>query len=279
MGLYWAIVICLFASCAPHFPSPHLTPSKGITEEQRSDKNANRSQAKHGNSTKTVIVDDKRATSAEKRNPGDKVENPWPWDYLVSQRWVPTVLVLSLIVTLFAWRTNALRNALERPWLMFKPERPATGPDDPANPPILIWPLPATFDPINNKFYIGWNLINVGRSPAFLIQFTRYIRLLPKEEYPPKPTKGKASFTPLIISPKGPPEDRFGNASQLILGPDSFNALRDGNSRVWLYGIATYRGSGWRRFTTKFCCRWYFDSAKNEWTYEPVGPEGWTKYT
>jgi hypothetical protein len=125
-------------------------------------------------------------------------------------------------------------------------------------------------------FNIPWNIINVGRSPAFLTRLVVRIEIIQTGNLPPALPSG-TSFPNYIISPKTPPDDRFGsNLPRQLTQIDAID-IQNGDARIWVYGVVEYRGIRRRSYMTRFCCLWYIENGNA--VYDPVGPEGWTKYT
>jgi hypothetical protein len=121
------------------------------------------------------------------------------------------------------------------------------------------------------------DIINIGRSPAFLTGLNAAIELIGDGQEPPE-LKPSSAFNPLILSSKDQPEDRFGSYQHRSLTNDEFDKINDGEAAIWVYGIAEYFDTGKNPHFTKFCGRWYVleDSTCR---FDPVGPPGWTEYT
>lgn len=184
------------------------------------------------------------------------------------------ISLAALIVSIFAWKASYDRNALERPWMMFRPGDPNSGiVSAGAQTPAVIWPLPVMYQGL---FVVPWNAINVGRSPAFLTRLVARIEVVNTGSVPPALTGG-SDFPNYIISPKTPPDDRFGTNLVRSLTQEESIDIQNGDKRVWVYGAVEYRGFRRRNHATRFCCIWYVDNGAN--TYDPVGPPGWTDYT
>jgi hypothetical protein len=160
---------------------------------------------------------------------------------------------------------------------MFRPKDPHGKIDRQGRKPSKMWPLPEHRDVFyESDFNVPWDIINVGRSPAFLTELAAEMKLLPSNTAPPRLPSG-SKFPNYILSPKSSPEDRHGSVFELPLTDQIFEDLRTGQSRVWIYGIAKYKDALGKKHSTRFCCLWYVENGKA--VYDPVGPKGWTKYT
>jgi hypothetical protein len=186
----------------------------------------------------------------------------------ISKHWSDYATVvfslLLIVVGYLQWRAIYGQIHLERPWMMFRPSDPN------------LWPFSNALNPNQPLLTVNWNIINVGRSPAFLTRLVPRMEIMKRNETPPKLPRD-TDFPNYIISPKSPPEDRHGTELRRIISQGEYNDLQNGMRRLWVYGVVKYRGIKRRRHTTRFCCLWYVENGVAR--YDPVGPRGWTKYT
>ena len=257
-----------------------------VREQQAEPTNQKDTAAKNQTAQSTPIVILNNVPTGGAENPPQKEPDKWPpmWTIWVTLGITGLASVAALLTvgsirgqaqaaTAQAETTAAqveLMAESERPWLIFKPGDPNNG-----RRIDRMWPLPEIFREEVDLFNVPWNIINVGRSPAFLTELNRKIEIIEINKMPPALTKGP-TFN-LILSPKAPPEDRFGSDSRRPLSEIEFYDLRNGKLCVWVYGIAEYMDALKKPHATKFCCRWFVENGQA--TYDPVGPEGWTEYT
>lgn len=206
-------------------------------------------------------------TNKSSNGPKNDADQFWVWP--PTSGWA--IVYITTIYALFAfgqwwaiWFQGRRISRLERPWIMFRPSDPN------------LWPFCNPFDPNQPALTVNWNIINVGRSPAFLTRLVARMEIVGINATPPRLHRG-TDFSNYILSPKTPPEDRHGTESRRPISQGQYNDLQNGTMRIWLYGIAEYRGIRRRRHHTHFCCLWFIENGVSN--YDPVGPEGWTEYT
>jgi hypothetical protein len=249
------LLVFMISGCA--FSQP---PSK---DQKPATQNTQKTQADNDPSSGSIVVDKNQTTD---KNQDSTNKSDWGW-----------ISILGLIVSAMLLRVHQVRNNLERPWMMFRPKDPNNGiiPDG-QTVATKIWPLPVMYQGL---FIVPWNLINVGRSPAFLTKIVARIELVNRGSTPPN-LPSESDFPGYIVSAKAEPDDRFGTNLFRPLTVEESIDIQNGEKEIWVYGIVEYKGFRiwpWPH-STRFCCRWYVGPVEGP-AYDPVGPEGWTEYT
>lgn len=168
--------------------------------------------------------------------------------------------------TQIADRQTTLIFQNERAWIVIKPLKPVN------------WPLP---DKSRIRFPLIydfiWSAVNVGRTPAFIKEISITVKVRPV----PQPNEDIDYAAPqkvsnFIVAPNADHSQRH-----IYVMPEvEYDSVKRGESCIAFYGFVKYDDTlENKEHISCFCAYWRYAAHGTIEVFEPVGPEGWTKYT